>query len=776
MATQVAYPAESSRQGELRAKNNTKTSTRKNEKSIAQAEATDATVENEPDNIEGTRSDNLVQQEADSEDDRASHQSEDETDNFISSGDSDSEADPNEDISVAETKRKEKRTRKAKLYEDPEAMKEHRAKTKARRDEKDQQLKARIENEGTRGYAEARKAREPPSPLPAEIQKIWQSHYWVVKQWWLKTSKTIPPTQQKIINKANEKIGKHVERIVSAPKQREAATKYYQEWPKKQAREKRAIKTRNPNASEDDIDNELEKISKKFKIELGLEILTKQEMMNKYKFPAERLFNSISQLNKGLSEVSRNKQPNHRKVERFLQGVIVFMEETQRDFGIAVTDIMTGEAKKRFLGFKDSSGQYQELYEKLRTQIEHPTWQQNDAWEQASPAVYDLVHMLQDDSMELDDRLQTCLDTIKTHNMNLKESNEVNGIGKDVNCLPEGIIMEMIDQYKNGNTDGVQKQIEKLREQLAILKPAEATLAAIDTEERPEEVLDSEISDGPGDITDPTPSPAPRPAPSIPKSLVGSTNLLDVDINSISLSENCIKPFVYKDGMTEDGPVVAIRPSVSDNPRFHRFIINAGLNDDENCEYFKVVKGSDLGPGAAAGMPQDKEMNFNLKERKKDFEDLENVKIGPCVVMPRAESYQRRTGVKERQPDTYIRVKYLKIDETDWLTRSEFYQLCGRRNWADNKYFDRLVPEYYKRQLLFEACKAQKKNPKTRLPLTSEDFEAYPWLFPKDEGMEKQHNMETKKRHDKGKKKQDEEMDIDTEHKSDDGEDAASDV
>ncbi|CAN9480319.1 unnamed protein product [Alternaria alternata] len=118
--------------------------------------------------------------------------------------------------------------------------------------------------------------------------------------------------------------------------------------------------------------------------------------------------------------------------------------------------------------------------------------------------------------------------------------------------------------------------------------------------------------------------------------------------------------------------------------------------------------------------------------------------------MPRAESYQRRPGVKERQPDTYIRVKYLKIDETDWLTR-----------------------KYYKRQLLFKACKAQKKNPKTKSPLTSEDFEAYPWLFPKDKGMEMQHNMETKKRHGKGKKKQDEEMDIDTEHKSDDGEDAA---
>ncbi|CAN9239565.1 unnamed protein product [Alternaria alternata] len=306
--------------------------------------------------------------------------------------------------------------------------------------------------------------------------------------------------------------------------------------------------------------------------------------------------------------------------------------------------------------------------------------------------------------------------------MNLKESNKVNGIGKDVNCLPEGIIIEMIDQYKNGNTDGVQKQIEKLREQLAILKPGEATLAAIDTEERPEEVLDSEISDGPGVITDPTPRTAPRTAPSIPKSLVESTNLLDVDINSISLSENCIKPFVYKDGMTEDRPVVAIRPSVSGNLRFYRFIINAGLDDDENCEYFKVVKGSDLGPGAAAGMPQDKETNFNLKERKKDFEDLENVKIGPCVVMPRAESYQRRPGVKERQPDTYIRVKYLNIDETDWLTRSEFYQLCGRRNWADKEYFNRLVPEYYKRQLLFEACKAQKKKSQDKVTFNIRGF------------------------------------------------------
>ncbi|CAN9251567.1 unnamed protein product [Alternaria alternata] len=773
MATQVAFRPESSRQGQLNAKGNTKASARKNKKSKAQAEATDATVENEPDDIERTRSDNLVQQEADSEDDRASHQSENETDNFISSGDSDSEADPDEDISVAEKKRNEKRIRKADLYKDPEAMKEHRAETKARRDAKDQQLKARIENEGTRGYAEARKARGPPSPLPAGIQKIWQDHYWLVRQWWLKNMWRISPIQSKAIDKADEKIGKQVERILSTPKQKEAATEFYRQWPDKMERETRAIKAQNPNASRNDIDNKLRDISKRFKIELGLEALTKQELMNKYKFPAERLFNSISQLNKEFSELSKNKKPKHQKVERFLQGVIVFSEELQRDFGIAVTDIMSGEAKKRFLRFTDSSGQYQELYENLRTQIEHPTWQQNDAWEQASPAVYDLVSMVRDESMESDDRLQACLDTIKTHNMKLKESNKVNGIGIDTNCLPEGIIMEMIDQYKNGNTDGMQKEIEKLREQLAIVKPAEATLAAIDTEERPEEVLDSEISDGPGDITDSASGPAPRPAsgpaPSIPKSLVESTNLLDVDINSISLSENCIKPFVYKDGMTEYGPVVAIRPSVSDNPRFHRFIINAGLNDDEDSEYFKVVKGSDLGPGAAAGMPQDKEVNFNLKQRKKDFQDLDNVKIGPCVVMPRAESYQRRTGVKERQPDTYIRVKYLKIDETEWVTRSEFYQLCGKRNWADNEYFNRLVPEYYTRQLLFEACKAQKANPKTRLPLTSEDFEAYPWLFPKGEGMEKQRDKETKKRTDKGKKKQNEEsesMDINTEHES----------
>ena len=126
-------------------------------------------------------------------------------------------------------------------------------------------------------------------------------------------------------------------------------------------------------------------------------------------------------------------------------------------------------------------------------------------------------------------------------------------------------------------------------------------------------MLDSKISNRPSNITNSTFSPASCSAPSILKSLVRLTNLLNIDINLILLSENCIKPFVYKDSITEDRPVVAIRPSVSNNLRFYCFIINASLNNNENCKYFKVVKGSNLSLRAAAGMLQDKEINFNVR-------------------------------------------------------------------------------------------------------------------------------------------------------------------
>jgi hypothetical protein len=44
-----------------------------------------------------------------------------------------------------------------------------------------------------------------------------------------------------------------------------------------------------------------------------------------------------------------------------------------------------------------------------------------------------------------------------------------------------------------------------------------------------------------------------------------------------------------------------------------------------------------------------------------------------------------------------------------------------------------LIPAYAKRKLYFEACKAQRRHPVTKEPLTAADFKATPWLFPEDE-------------------------------------------
>jgi hypothetical protein len=393
-----------------------------------------------------------------------------------------------------------------------------------------------------------------------------------------------------------------------------------------------------------------------------------------------------------------------------------------------------------FNNFLESSDQHKELYQKLRAQIERPTLEQMSAWELASRPVYDLVEIVRDDSVLSEEHVEAVdkhLTTIKRHNRTLQNSNKANGIGIDVNCVPMAILTEMVDQWKKGNLDQVQQNVERLMQQLRSEEPAKATLTALETNEAPDDMPDPVLE------TDEAPAPGStsrtRTQSPIQESFLGQLtdeNLLDLDIDSMSLDNDRVEPFAYGNGETEYGPLVATRASISDNPRFHRFIINAGIGE-EKWEYFRVIKGSDLGPGGAESMPQDKVINFNIKERKKGLKNNPLIGIGPCVVMPRAEGYVSRAGAKQRQPDTYVRVAYKGITQADWLSKTEFIQLAGKK-YAE-KHLAIMIPAYYKRQQYFEACKAQRRHPKTKLPLTSEDFESHPWLFPDDERMIKRH-------------------------------------
>ncbi|CAG5181757.1 uncharacterized protein ALTATR162_LOCUS9819 [Alternaria atra] len=791
MDTQIAYPPSSSRGGDIHTTNNAKSS--KNEKVKAIAKAKEPTVENVPSDIEGKGKGKATQKEVEATEDHngdvqsvsrgdsvssRSRDKQEEEDPFASSGDSESEADPDENESSRQARKESKRRWKAELYKDPDAKREHRAKTKARRAKKDRQTKLNIENEGIRGYTEARKARAPPSKRPAEVEKIWQGLYPTVKSWWRETAGTkIPKSHQTQIDTADRKIIKYIDSVISTPGQKKAAELFMAQWPQKKERERRAFVERNPQASNETIENELVEIESRFRDEVGLENRkkngkdTRQEMINKYEFPAQRLYNSISELGKHLSQINElpsqkhleekriealkqmksakgrkqqlqfeqealqleeDMQLNEHQIEEFLRGVLIFMEELSNDIGISPSFVTSPTAMTTFNNFLESSDQHKELYQKLRAQIERPTLEQINAWELASRPVYDLVEIVRDDSVLSEEHAEVVdkhLTTIKRHNRTLQNSNQANGIGIDVNCVPMAILVEMVDQWKKGNPDQVQENLERLMEQLRSEEPAKATLTALETNEAPDDT--------------PNPDPAPAPAPTsrtqtqfpIQESSPGQLtdeNLLDLDIDSMSLDNDRVEPFAYGNGETEYGPLVATRASISDNPRFHRFIIDAGIGE-EKWEYFRVIKGTDLGPGGAESMPQDKEISFNIKERKKGLKNNPLIGIGPCVVMPRAEGYVSRAGAKQRQPDTYVRVAYKGITQADWLSKTEFIQLAGKK-YAE-KHLAIMIPAYYKRQQYFEACKAQRRHPKTKLPLTSEDFESHPWLFPDDERM-----------------------------------------
>ena len=97
----------------------------------------------------------------------------------------------------------------------------------------------------------------------------------------------------------------------------------------------------------------------------------------------------------------------------------------------------------------------------------------------------------------------------------------------------------------------------------------------------------------------------------------------------------------YSDGITEFGRLVATRACRTDNSKFSRFILFA---ETENREHYRVVRGSELGPGGAKAL--------------------------------RGEGYV--ADPKSRRPDTYAEVTYAN-KAVDWLSRTALTQLVGQK-------------------------------------------------------------------------------------------------
>ncbi|PZD39760.1 hypothetical protein A1F97_05623 [Pyrenophora tritici-repentis] len=728
------------------------------------------------------RSDEELDTETEEEDD----------DPFASSGSSDSEAPPDEDEATVAARKQAKRDRKK--TETDEQRNARRQATKARRDLQDERQVAETANAGIVGYMEARKERKPPSERPQEVEKIWRSLYPILKTWWKEGGKEIPKSHMRSIDAAQSKIKKYCETLINTPEQVEATHRYHREWPLEEKKIRSANAGVSDEQLEPILTkaerNFRQTIGMKDYSKDGEDTLA--DLQHKYGFPYELLHGQIHTMGKELTTVKeltkdkflktkiedleealRNtssrkqvqrlekklattrklREENDKKTTAFLRGVLLFMESLS-DLGITPTSVISSTAMREFNLFLQSSDQHQELYQKLSQELEKPTLEQVESWELVANPVYELVETMRNrDGMITDEQIKTAkgqMRLVKTQNYKLQLVNENSGFDADMNSVPVSILNDMMDQWQAGNSDTVDANLERLLDQLRTKEPAKDVLKSLETRIAPANSARLEATANPkrseAILHPKTPIASGVPkvpemagsgnstrsvsTPPIPSRDVMEKDLLDMDIDSMSLDNDRIKSFTYDNGETEFGTLVATRASLSENPRFHRFIVNAGVGE-EKWEFFQVIRGSDLGPGGAESMPEDKEIKFDLRDRKKNLKAHPLCEVGPCVVMSRAEGYVCRAGTKPRQPDTYIRVTYTGLDTADWLSKTEFIQLAGKR-YAERKLAS-LVPAYYQREKYFAACKAQKRHPKTKMPLTAEDLENSPWLFPEED-------------------------------------------
>jgi hypothetical protein len=188
-----------------------------------------------------------------------------------------------------------------------------------------------------------------------------------------------------------------------------------------------------------------------------------------------------------------------------------------------------------------------------------------------------------------------------------------------------------------------------------------------------------------------------------------------------------IEPMAYDKGITEFGRHVATRLCKTGNPSFSRFVVNSGT---EEMPHYKVIKGADVGLGAAAILEQNGNLqkDFDLRIRRAQYKQAPmSLSIGPCVIMPRSEGYVSREGKKSRRPDTYVRLLW-KDGQEEWVSYTELCSLMGKK--CTEMRLKYLEAEFYKYEEAMQVYRKHMLHPDTVEPLTEEDWKKMPWLFP----------------------------------------------
>jgi hypothetical protein len=692
--------------------------------------------------------------------------------NLYSSGSSDDEPHENESAADKKARHAHKRTAKAKMKNDDEvgyaAQRNVRHEVKKAKEQLD---RIRLENDGKMNYAEYRSNRRRPVPRPKRVEKQWSPIYQLVKGWWKEGGSVIPKSHLASIRKADKAIETWCKVTTRSSDNEEACKRYDLIL----AHRVKRLEQNEPTLSEEDKKTRIKLIADKLKRETGAE--TAEGLYAKYKIPTDLLHGQINELGKLLKDVNElpstkwyqdeiaklatniaspengadlQKSQDEKKAKelaleasrnmrmRLFQGYELFLDLLYK-LDIAPASITNEGTRSNFMIIAEADGNA-ELIQHVRNEMERPTLGQESDWTVAAQPLVEFVRIINSEvahTQRTETKANDLLALIRERNSSIQDANDVNDVDSDVNTLPMAILQELQTGWTEGNREQVAQNYNALKDLLKSRELGSIILQAMDNNERfqaadsasPESDLGS---DDPPRLharahTGNSPPSISQSLPSANNTTLAEENLLGLDLDSMTMPSDNIEVFAYENGKTEYGPLVATRAGSSDNPRFSRFVVNSGL-DETGFEYFRVVKGSDLAPGGAESLEDQNVVNFDLRQRKKDLKTSPLSVIGPCVVMPRSEGYDTRRRTKERQPDTYIKVTYTGGLPAEWLSRTEFIQLAGKK-FAELK-FATLVPAHQKRQKYFEACKAQRRHPRTKQPLTQQDWKNSPWLFP----------------------------------------------
>ncbi|KAF2633005.1 hypothetical protein BU25DRAFT_471155 [Macroventuria anomochaeta] len=693
----------------------------------------------------------------------------------------DSESDVNADEETKTARRNEKHAAKlARRAERGEGYYD-------KRDAADKRQAAATANEGFSNYMSKRSDRKAPEGRPAPVDKEWRGLYFMLKLLWTPGGKAeLSGPRIEIVNRANQNIEQYCNQIVNVDVQfNTKANALYLT---------RLKKLEEGLAGQSESQKVLRRKQLQVRCVKEAGQPSKEELLSRWRFPMEELHGQIFAIEKALKELSDlpseaayskkiadynqrlaacqsdSKESAELKIKKvdkekllaarkdkktkLLQTALIFLDNLQAK-GIPPNSVLSHRAKSVFEDFVSSSKENMELYNALKNEMERPTLEQLDQWGDVIEPMYDFVQCVNGMVTEQGiGRANGLIERLEETNKAITALEEARGD----NSLPMSILGEVLRHYKDGQYEQVQVSITRLLEQLRQQEAAVGVVRAIEFQQPPSgpEIGSQDVARPSANATtkpsatvtaESTASSAAASAASVTAkvvnpiagasatSFVTGTNftedmLRNIDVTSLTLGANVAEMFQYDNGMTEHGPLIATRASTTDNARFNRYFVNAGL-DVPGLEYYKVLKGSDLGPGGAEKLAEQKVVNFDLKQRKRDIKGAHPIQsIGPCVVMPRAEGYVGR-GTKERRPDSYMKVVYKDKPDPELLSRTEFTQLVGQR--FGEKQFSSMMTAYTQRQTYFEACKIQKLHPQTRKPLTPVDLEETPWLFPENE-------------------------------------------